>query len=143
MPASLAPSLRLGTELEVCVTDIATPFHCAVAEISAAADSTTHTVLVKLALPATDAWLSGRVAHVKLSGPAAERLLVPASAVSRFGQMERVFVVQEGRTQLRLVKTGATHGDRVELLAGVAAGENVVVAPPAILRDGQPVTLAP
>jgi hypothetical protein len=69
--------------------------------------------------------------------------LVPASAITRFGQMERVFVVANSLAQLRLVKTGVTHGDRIELLAGVAAGENVIVAPPATLRDGQPVTSAP
>jgi hypothetical protein len=41
------------------------------------------------------------------------------------------------------VKTGATHGDRVEFLAGVSAGESVVIAPPGTLRDGQPIVTAP
>jgi apolipoprotein N-acyltransferase len=68
---------------------------------------------------------------------------VPASAVSHFGQMERVFAVEHGRAVLRLVKTGRTVADRTEILAGLTAGETVVLAPPATLRDGQPVTPQP
>jgi multidrug efflux pump subunit AcrA (membrane-fusion protein) len=59
--------------------------------------------------------------------------------------MERVFVVTpDRRAQLRLVKSGATHGDdRVAILAGLTSGETVVLAPAATLRDGQPVTVQP
>jgi RND family efflux transporter MFP subunit len=143
VPASLATTLALGAPLSASVSNVATPFRCVVAEIAAAADPTTHTVLVKLALSASDAALSGRAARVELPGPRAETLLVPVNAITRLGQMERVFVVTGGKAQLRLVKTGATHGDRVELLAGVSAGEQFVVAPPATLHDGQPVAAAP
>lgn len=143
VPASLAAGLALGTALSVHLAGVANPFACTVAEIAAAADSATHTVLVRLALPATDAPLSGRAVRIELPGPPTEALLVPASAVTRFGQMERIFVVADGRAQLRLVKTGATRGDRIELLAGAAAGESVVAAPSATLHDGQPVTSAP
>ena len=60
--------------------------------------------------------------------------------------MERVFVVTpEGRAHLRLVKSAAapTADGRVAILAGLTAGETVVLAPAATLRDGQPVTVQP
>jgi multidrug efflux pump subunit AcrA (membrane-fusion protein) len=58
--------------------------------------------------------------------------------------MERVFVVGEGnRAVLRLVKTGARRGDRIEILSGLAAGERLVAAPPAGLREGQPLEVLP
>ena len=58
--------------------------------------------------------------------------------------MERVFVVSaDGRAQLRLVKSGDITGDRVAILSGLTAGETVVLAPAATLRDGQPVTILP
>jgi RND family efflux transporter MFP subunit len=143
MPASLTTTLTLGTSLTVHVADTAAPLLCPVAEIAAAADPATRTVLVKLALPATDAALSGRAARVELPGAPTEALLAPVTTVTRFGQMERVFVVADGHVQLRLVKTGAVRGDRVELLSGVSAGDTLVVAPALTLRDGQPVTSAP
>jgi multidrug efflux system membrane fusion protein len=57
-----------------------------------------------------------------------------------FGQMERVFALGENnRAALRLVKTGGRLNDRVEILAGLSAGDRIIVSPPAGLRDGQPV----
>jgi hypothetical protein len=71
-------------------------------------------------------------------------VLVPVEAVAPQGQMERVFVVEDGkRAVLRLVRTGARRGGQVEVLAGLAADERVVLAPPAGLRDGQPVEVLP
>ena len=52
--------------------------------------------------------------------------MIPAAALTNFGQMERVYVVAEGRATMRLVKSGARHGDQVEILSGLAAGERVV-----------------
>lgn len=143
VPASLAAPLALGTELALQISGAAAPTTGRVVEIAAAADPATRTVLVKLELPSPDPAWSGRAARIELPGPPTEALLVPAACVSVFGQMERVFVVRDGRAQLRLVKTGAMRGDRIELLAGVAAGESVVVAPPGTLRDGAPVTVVP
>ena len=63
---------------------------------------------------------------------------------NEIGQMERVFVVgPNNRAVLRLVKSGATRGDRVEILSGLDDGERVVVAPPAALREGQTLELLP
>jgi RND family efflux transporter MFP subunit len=143
VPASLASGLTLGAELTVQISGVATPITGRVTEIAAAADATTHTLLVKIDLASPDPAWSGRAVRVQLHGESTESLFGPASAVSRFGQMERVFVVAGGKALLRLVKTGATHGDRVEFLAGVSAGESVVIAPPGTLRDGQPIVTAP
>ena len=58
--------------------------------------------------------------------------------------MERVFVAgDDGRAILRLVKTGASRGDRTEILAGLDDGERVVVAPPAGLSEGQLLEILP
>jgi multidrug efflux pump subunit AcrA (membrane-fusion protein) len=70
-------------------------------------------------------------------------LLVPSSAVTTFGQMERVFVVSANRALLRLVKIGARHGADIEILSGLATGERIVADPAAPLRDGQSVEVKP
>jgi multidrug efflux pump subunit AcrA (membrane-fusion protein) len=58
--------------------------------------------------------------------------------------MERVFVVGTGsQAVLRLVKSGAAQGDRLEILSGLDAGERVVVNPPAGLREGQLLEILP
>jgi hypothetical protein len=47
------------------------------------------------------------------------------------------------RAQLRLVRTGKRTASEVELLAGISAGENVVIEGAEQLRDGQPIAAKP
>ena len=53
------------------------------------------------------------------------------------------FVVSSGGiVDRRAVKVGGTDGDRLEVLAGLSAGERVVLSPPAELASGAQVTVA-
>jgi membrane fusion protein (multidrug efflux system) len=54
-----------------------------------------------------------------------------------------VFVVEDGLARRREVTLGRRQPGRVELLAGVEAGERVVVQGTQKIRDGSPVTEAP
>ena len=78
--------------------------------------------------------------HRGLLRPVGEsrELRVPASALVVRGQLEIVFVVKDGKAQLRLVRTGKRQGDQIGLLSGLSDGETVVVEGAAGLRDGQP-----
>ncbi len=142
VPEQAASRLRIGDALNVVVNDGATPIAGNIEELSTAADAVSRSVLVKLALPPGSA-RSGQFVRLQIATTASETLWAPASAVTRFGQMERVFVVEAGRAVLRLVKTGRATAERTEILSGLNPGEAVVLAPPAALRDGQPVTSRP
>lgn len=142
VPEQAAASLRIGDPLPVVVHDGAAAIEGRIEELSAAADAVSRSVLVKVGLPAGSV-RSGQFARLQIEAGRIETLLVPAAALTRFGQMERVFVVEQGRAVLRLVKTGRVTDDRLEVLSGLTAGEQVVLAPPAAMRDGQPVALQP
>ncbi len=62
--------------------------------------------------------------------------LVPKGAIKTDGKQSFVFVVVNDRVDRRAITTGGTDGDRVEVLAGVNAGDRVVVSPPAELSPG-------
>jgi HlyD family secretion protein len=62
--------------------------------------------------------------------------LVPKGAIKTEGKQSYVFVVANDRVDRRAVTTGGADGDRVEVLAGLGAGERVVVSPPAELSPG-------
>ena len=71
------------------------------------------------------------------AAPAARPVtLVPKGAIKTDGKQSYVFVVVNDRVDRRAVTTGGTDGDRVEVIAGVNAGERVVVSPPAELSAG-------
>ncbi len=142
VPEQAAPTLRLGRSISVVLNDASPPVDGLIEELSAAADAVSRSVLVKVALPPGSA-RSGQFARLQVVLGRTEALLVPAAAVTRFGQMERVFVAGGGRAQLRLVKTGRAVGGRLEILSGLQPGETVLVNPPASLREGARVTVAP
>jgi membrane fusion protein (multidrug efflux system) len=115
-----------------------------VTEISPAADTASRTALMKIRIDGNPALQPGQYARVALPGSAGvNAFMVPESALSRFGQMERLFVTQNGKALLRLVRSGERREGQVEILAGLNAGEQVVIQTGAQLVDGQPVRIVP
>ena len=71
------------------------------------------------------------------AAPAARPVtLVPKGAVKTDGKQSYVFVVVNDRVDRRAITTGGADGDRIEVAAGLNAGERVVVSPPPELSAG-------
>jgi RND family efflux transporter MFP subunit len=68
-------------------------------------------------------------------------VMVPKVAVRTENYQTVVFVVKGDRVERRAVKVGGTDGDRVEILAGLQSGEQVVSPVPATLSDGTAVVV--
>jgi len=103
------------------------------------ADPASHTLQVRLALPARVTGLTpGMFARAYLpilSTGTGGRLTVPVAAVITRTELHAVYVVDaQGRAQLRQVRLGRSAGDRVEVLAGLQAGERVALDPVAAAR---------
>ena len=112
-------------------------FEGRVAEVVPAADVTSHTFLVKIDLPSDCRCRSGEYGQASFPIGEARGLAVPGSAVVEHGELQGVFVVAaDGIVEYRLVKTGKTLGNRVEILSGLAAGEKIAVSQIDRLRDG-------
>jgi RND family efflux transporter MFP subunit len=80
-------------------------------------------------------------APVEKKGEAAPMALIPPDAVRDDNGKKIVFIVKDGRVERRAVTTGVTRGTDLEILAGLNAGDFVVVKGPANLRDGQAVEI--
>lgn len=144
VPDSLAAGLARGAPLMVELPAVKLTFTGVLAELSSAADAQARSVLAKISVPAGLAVRSGEFARVRVGGPAVPTLLIPATALSPLGQMERVFVAgANSQAVLRLVKSGSVLGDRIEILSGLDAGERIIVNPPAGLREGQNLEILP
>jgi multidrug efflux pump subunit AcrA (membrane-fusion protein) len=111
-----------------------------IAEI-ARIDPAAHSFMVKLDLPAGTSVRSGAFARARFRGPVRRTLTVPAAAAVRRGQLTLVFVIdRDGRARLQPVSPGSSTDDRLEVLAGIADGDRVVLNPPPTVADGMPVT---
>jgi membrane fusion protein, copper/silver efflux system len=91
----------------------------------------TRTARVRVELPNPGRRLKpGMYATFLFTSPRrGDALSVPRSAVLSTGERSLVFVRREdGRLEPRTVRIGAAAGDRIEVLAGLAAGETVVAS---------------
>lgn len=103
------------------------------------ADAVSHQKQVRVTLPENLTGVSpGMFARLALpitAAGAAAQLLVPATAIMRRGELAVVYVVINGKAQLRQVRPGQRQGEFIELLSGVEAGEQVALNPLAAIAS--------
>ena len=114
------------------------------------ADRQKATVLVRIGFKALDPRIlpdmGVKVTFLRESGdtpaPAARPVaLVPKATVRTEGDQSYVFVLRNDTVERRAVRTGGLDGDRLEVIAGLSAGERVVVSPPPTLAAGATVVV--
>jgi RND family efflux transporter MFP subunit len=123
-----------------------TSFRGKVRQVVPTADRQKATVLVKVSIldrdPRILPEMGAKVVFLREENGAAagesgrRRVTVPAAAVVNGAEGASVWVVQDGAVSRVKVDLGPQNGDRVEVRSGLAGGENVVVQPPAGLKDG-------
>ncbi|MFH1991570.1 MAG: efflux RND transporter periplasmic adaptor subunit [Pseudomonadota bacterium] len=108
-----------------------------VTTIAPAADQHSRSFLVKVDLPADPAVRSGMFARVTIPMAPEGLLLIPAAALIVQGQLTGIFVVDADQiARFRLIRTGRTFGDSVEVISGLSAGIRYVASPVPRLVDG-------
>jgi HlyD family secretion protein len=63
-------------------------------------------------------------------------LLVPKTAVKVENNQSYAYIVKDGVVDRRAIRTAGTDGDRVEVIAGLASGDRVILAPAPGLASG-------
>ena len=114
-----------GQEVDVELPSLGRLVPGTVDEIAPSADPQNRSVLVKVALEATEGLFPGMFGKLRLRLDDRETVLVPAAAVSRVGQLATVRVLQDERWVRRYVTLGERVDDRVEILSGLEGGETV------------------
>jgi multidrug efflux pump subunit AcrA (membrane-fusion protein) len=125
----------------VSITTSAWPdqnFSGRVARIAPNVSATSRTLTVEAEIENNSGALKpGQFATVRILQPRAEpAVLVPARSVLAQAGVSRVFVIKDGHAEQRLVQTGQTEGDLIEIKNGVAADEQVATSNVEALSDG-------
>ncbi len=139
IPEQAIPEVRVGQS--VSVTTSAWPdknFAGRVARIAPNVSATSRTLTVEAEIENSGGALKpGQFATVRILQERAEpAVLVPARAVVTEAGVSRVFVIKDGHAEQRLVQTGQTEGDLIEIKTGVAADEQVATSSLEQLSDG-------
>jgi len=128
VPEAEVRRLRVGQQATVQIDVLDQGFASTIAEIVPAADPLSRTFTVKLTLPADSGLRSGLYGKAQFVVGTREAIVIPRSAVKERGQLQGVFVVDQDSTAAwRLIRTGKSTADQIEVLSGLAAGERLVV----------------
>jgi HlyD family secretion protein len=142
VPERESTSVRVGQPVRITIEGDRTVYPGTVARLSPAITEQNRTLLIEAEVPNRPGALRpGAFAKAEVVVREDDRVVtVPATAVVTFAGVEKVFVVRDGKSAELRVTTGRRLGDRVEIVAGLKAGEPVVVQP-GNLTGGQPVAV--
>jgi RND family efflux transporter MFP subunit len=114
-----------------------------VVTIAPSADQGSRTFQVKVLLGEIKNIRSGMFARVTIPVGEAGSLVIPRTALVRQGQLTGIFMVDEEQiAHFRLIRTGRSVGEGVEVISGLKSGQRYVVAPPLDLVTGARVEVA-
>ncbi len=138
-------ALRVGGPAKVTTPGVrGREYPARVSSVAAQADPATGNFAVKLTVENADGLLrSGMTARVELEGLSYDgALLVPAAATVDRQRRRVVFVVRDGRAYEVEPVLAATLDDRIPVLAGLEAGDVLVISGLEGLIDGSEVEVA-
>lgn len=129
----LALSLQLGQELQVEIPATGARLSARIEELVPAADPGSRSFMVKAQIADSGQLMPGMYARMMV--PAGERsmLLVPAERILQYGQLDLVWVAEQGEVERRFIRSGReVRPGMVEVIAGLEEGE--MILPPAVTR---------
>lgn len=139
VPEALLDRVQAGATLPVRLDTFTNVLAAVVSEITPVADPVSRTYRVKLDLPSQPGLRAGQFGRLAVPTGGHPVPQVPSTAVHQRGQLEYLWIVDGGRAQLRLIRTGKRDEAWIQILAGASPGELVVADAMAVTREGQPV----
>ena len=146
VPESYAPSVKIGLIADLSLAEF--PGRTFQGKVVRTADSiniTTRTLHVEIDVDNPfGTLLTGSYAEVKLKLPEVNfTYLLPVETLIFRSQDLNVAVVKNGKVELRRVTPGRDLGERIEILAGLSAEDQVILNPPDSIVSGQAVQIVP
>jgi len=128
---SLLSFVHAGTGIPVVVDSLGSqPVNGKVTQIVPVADPGSRSFLVKIDLPTAPGLHSGMYGHALLMRGSRDVLVIPQTAVIAHGSLKSIYVVGQNRVaELRYIAVGNLHGNELEVLSGLSAGETVIDSP--------------
>lgn len=146
VPQAYAPFIRVGASTTVSLQEFpGQRFSAKVARTAEAIDPNTRTLLTEVDVANKDGrLLPGSFGEVHFAvGSNVDKVTVPVNAMLFRSEGPRLAVVgPDNKIQLRAISIGKDYGTTLEILAGVAIQDQIVINPSDSLEEGQQVNVA-
>jgi membrane fusion protein, multidrug efflux system len=138
VPETAIAGLKQAMEVQFQVASFpGQTFHGRIRYIGPAVRRHSRDLLVEAVIPNPDGrLLPGMFATAKLVNGLATQTVIPEIAIKHDQEVDRAYVVNQGRIEERLLSLGARENGLVAVLSGVRAGEKLVATITPELRDG-------
>ncbi|MCF7968931.1 MAG: efflux RND transporter periplasmic adaptor subunit [Methylococcaceae bacterium] len=136
IPERLSRYVRLGSKAHITVEAADLSIESTFTELAPLVDNTSRVSIARIDLPNRKNLKLGMIGKVRFNCGSRSVIEIPDRAITGRGQIDTVFVDNDGMAELRLVRSGRRNGHNVEILSGLAPGEHVVLDPSESLRDG-------
>jgi RND family efflux transporter MFP subunit len=146
VPESYAPSVKTGLVADLSLAEFpGRTFQGKVVRSADAINVTTRTLHVEIDVDnPSGTLLTGSYAEVKLKLPEVNSTyLLPAETLIFRSQDLLVAVVRDGKAVLTRVTPGRDLGEKIEIVAGLSAEDQVIINPPDSIVSGQAVQIVP
>lgn len=139
VPERYAAAAAIGKHVHVIPEVTGEKCQGVIGESEPTADTASRSFLIKIDLDCRQPVKSGGFGRAQLIIGERFALFVPREAIHVHGQLMYVFVAENNRATMRLVKLGQEYLGAVEILSGVNPDERVIVKAEGVLRDGAPI----
>lgn len=133
---SCARRIRIGNPVYIQLDALQENLEMTVTEIVPAIDPASRSFLVRTDLPIREELKPGMFGRLQFPCGIEKLLSLAPETILERGQLNIIFVVQENKAHLRLVRTGRKQLEHIEILSGVNQGELVILHPPTSLQEG-------
>jgi len=141
IPERDAPLVHTGQEVRIRVDGDDEQHVGRVARLAPALGAQTRTLTIEAEIENPGTLRPGSFARGEIvMSEANEVPVVPTSAIVTFAGIDKVITIAAGKAVEKTIEPGRRSGDWTEVVAGIAAGDAVVVEP-GNLQQGQPVTV--
>ena len=126
----LALGLEVGQALQVEIPSLDKIVDAVIEERVPAAEPGSRSFLVKVGVAFDKNMLPGMYARLLVPAGTGKQILIPADRVVHIGQLDLVWVLQDGQSYRRFVRIGQFVQDgQVEVVSGLAEGDMVLPLP--------------
>jgi RND family efflux transporter MFP subunit len=137
VPESHIGQVKAGDPVMVEIPSADTTVEGRITIVDPAGNVASRSFQVKVALPVVPGLRTGLFARVVIPVGTSGMVLIPATAIVYQGQLTGVFVLDKTSiARFRLIRTGRSFGDQMEILSGIKDGERFVVKPDHTMADG-------
>ncbi len=128
VPERSAVGVVVGQTVKMTLEGVAQPLTAQISRISPALDVSSRALIIEADVDnSQNALRTGLFAEAEiLVNEGEQTLAVPATSVTTFGGVEKVWVVAENQARPQLVRLGRRDADRVEVLLGLEAGQLIM-----------------